>query len=152
MTIKTSVLLNWSLGQRSELLSCAGTGLLLKVVDWMSNTYWFNSRIVVVLDTKVYVYNFADLQLLHQIETSKNPKGTLFGILVVSSLSFSCFATSHLYATRPLSSAISTLFLPPPHPYPFHHTHHPPLLASSSLATSRLPSRLASPHLCTPTS
>lgn len=32
-------------------------------------------RIVVVLDTKVYVYNFADLQLLHQIETSKNPKG-----------------------------------------------------------------------------
>ncbi|PRP89425.1 WD repeat domain phosphoinositide-interacting protein 3 [Planoprotostelium fungivorum] len=32
-------------------------------------------RIVVVLENKVYVYNFADLQLLHQIETSPNPKG-----------------------------------------------------------------------------
>jgi len=32
-------------------------------------------RIVVVLENKVYVYNFADLQLLHQIETGKNPKG-----------------------------------------------------------------------------
>jgi len=32
-------------------------------------------RIVVVLESKVYVYNFADLQLLHQIETAKNPKG-----------------------------------------------------------------------------
>jgi len=32
-------------------------------------------RIVVVLESKVYVYNFADLQLLHQIETTPNPKG-----------------------------------------------------------------------------
>jgi len=32
-------------------------------------------RIVVVLDNKVYVYNFADLTLLHQIETTKNSKG-----------------------------------------------------------------------------
>jgi len=32
-------------------------------------------RIVVVLENKVYVYNFADLQLLHQIETCPNPKG-----------------------------------------------------------------------------
>eukprot|EP01114_Cavostelium_apophysatum_P010589 TRINITY_DN2449_c0_g2_i1.p1 TRINITY_DN2449_c0_g2~~TRINITY_DN2449_c0_g2_i1.p1 ORF type:complete len:355 (+),score=66.06 TRINITY_DN2449_c0_g2_i1:178-1242(+) len=32
-------------------------------------------RIVVVLENKVYVYNFADLQLLHQIETFSNPKG-----------------------------------------------------------------------------
>jgi len=32
-------------------------------------------RIVVVLENKVYVYNFADLQLLHQIETSNNPRG-----------------------------------------------------------------------------
>eukprot|EP01117_Protostelium_nocturnum_P000967 TRINITY_DN11298_c0_g1_i1.p1 TRINITY_DN11298_c0_g1~~TRINITY_DN11298_c0_g1_i1.p1 ORF type:complete len:353 (-),score=105.56 TRINITY_DN11298_c0_g1_i1:302-1360(-) len=32
-------------------------------------------RIVVVLESKVYVYNFADLQLLHQIETVSNPKG-----------------------------------------------------------------------------
>lgn len=32
-------------------------------------------RIVVVLENKVYVYNFADLQLLHQIETYSNPRG-----------------------------------------------------------------------------
>ncbi|OWM63506.1 hypothetical protein CDL15_Pgr019455 [Punica granatum] len=32
-------------------------------------------RIVVVLEQKVFVYNFADLKLLHQIETIANPKG-----------------------------------------------------------------------------
>lgn len=32
-------------------------------------------RIVVVLENKVYVYNFADLQLLHQVETYMNAKG-----------------------------------------------------------------------------
>jgi len=32
-------------------------------------------KIVVVLENKVYVYNFADLQLIHQIETCANPKG-----------------------------------------------------------------------------
>lgn len=32
-------------------------------------------RIVVVLELKIYVYNFADLKLLHQIETLSNTKG-----------------------------------------------------------------------------
>uniref|UniRef100_A0A803MMP7 Autophagy-related protein 18c n=1 Tax=Chenopodium quinoa TaxID=63459 RepID=A0A803MMP7_CHEQI len=32
-------------------------------------------RIVVVLEHKVYVYNFLDLKLLHQIETLANPRG-----------------------------------------------------------------------------
>ncbi len=32
-------------------------------------------RVVVVLERKVYVYNFADLKLVDQIETSANPKG-----------------------------------------------------------------------------
>lgn len=32
-------------------------------------------RIVVVLEFKTYVYNFADLKLLHQIETLPNTKG-----------------------------------------------------------------------------
>ncbi|CAI5506554.1 unnamed protein product [Closterium sp. Naga37s-1] len=32
-------------------------------------------RIVVVLEHKVYVYNFADLKLLHQLETLSNPRG-----------------------------------------------------------------------------
>ncbi|CAM6082963.1 unnamed protein product [Calypogeia fissa] len=32
-------------------------------------------RVVVVLEHKIYVYNFADLKLLHQIETIANPKG-----------------------------------------------------------------------------
>jgi len=34
-------------------------------------------RIVVALENKVYVYNFADLQLIHQIETTANPKGLI---------------------------------------------------------------------------
>ena len=32
-------------------------------------------RIVVVLEHKIYIYNFSDLKLLHQIETIPNPKG-----------------------------------------------------------------------------
>ncbi|KQK11384.1 autophagy-related protein 18a [Brachypodium distachyon] len=32
-------------------------------------------RIVVVLESKIFVYNFADLKLVHQIETAPNPKG-----------------------------------------------------------------------------
>ncbi len=32
-------------------------------------------RVVVVLEYKIYVYNFADLNLLHTIETVSNPKG-----------------------------------------------------------------------------
>ncbi|KAL8144472.1 hypothetical protein V2J09_017504 [Rumex salicifolius] len=32
-------------------------------------------RIVVILEHKVYVYNFLDLKLLHQIETLSNPRG-----------------------------------------------------------------------------
>jgi len=34
-------------------------------------------RIVVALENKVYVYNFGDLELIHQIETTSNPKGLL---------------------------------------------------------------------------
>ncbi|OAY42305.1 hypothetical protein MANES_09G169300v8 [Manihot esculenta] len=32
-------------------------------------------RIIVVLPQKIFVYNFADLKLVHQIETTLNPKG-----------------------------------------------------------------------------
>ncbi|XP_047327796.1 autophagy-related protein 18a-like [Impatiens glandulifera] len=32
-------------------------------------------RIMVVLEQKIFVYNFADLRMLHQIETTVNPKG-----------------------------------------------------------------------------
>lgn len=32
-------------------------------------------RVVVVLEHKIYVYNFMDLKLLHQIETLSNPRG-----------------------------------------------------------------------------
>ncbi|KAF9595832.1 hypothetical protein IFM89_005318 [Coptis chinensis] len=32
-------------------------------------------RIVVILEHKIYVYNFMDLRLLHQIETLSNPRG-----------------------------------------------------------------------------
>jgi WD repeat-containing protein 45 len=32
-------------------------------------------RIVVVLENKIFVYNFADLKLVHQVDTAPNPKG-----------------------------------------------------------------------------
>jgi hypothetical protein len=32
-------------------------------------------RVVVVLEYKIYVYNFADLKLIDHIETAANPKG-----------------------------------------------------------------------------
>ncbi|KAL2558440.1 Autophagy-related protein 18c [Forsythia ovata] len=35
-------------------------------------------RVVVVLEHKIYVYNFMDLKLLHQIETSANPRGLCY--------------------------------------------------------------------------
>jgi hypothetical protein len=47
-------------------------------------------RIVVVLEKKVYVYNFADLQLLHQIETAVNPKGSVFLFIGFCSCLFVC--------------------------------------------------------------
>lgn len=50
-----------------------------------------NHRIVVVLDTKVYVYNFADLQLLYQIETCKNPKGNYYLFALNNIIVFNTF-------------------------------------------------------------
>ncbi|GFZ15132.1 autophagy 18 D-like protein [Actinidia rufa] len=44
---------------RSNILALVGDGI----------------RIVVVLEHKIYVYNFTDLKLLHQIETLSNPRG-----------------------------------------------------------------------------
>jgi hypothetical protein len=32
-------------------------------------------RVVVVLESRVYVYNFADLRLIDAIDTCNNPKG-----------------------------------------------------------------------------
>jgi len=34
-----------------------------------------NDKVVVVLEKKTFVYNFSDLKLLDQIETSPNPRG-----------------------------------------------------------------------------
>lgn len=35
-------------------------------------------KIVVVLDGKIYVYNFSDIKLIDHIETAKNPRGIYF--------------------------------------------------------------------------
>lgn len=32
-------------------------------------------KIIVVVESKIYVYNFSDIKLLDSIETAKNPKG-----------------------------------------------------------------------------
>ncbi|KAK4774692.1 hypothetical protein SAY86_009627 [Trapa natans] len=47
-------------------------------------------RIVVVLEQKVFLYNFADLKLLHQIETIANPKGLCVVSQTVESLVLVC--------------------------------------------------------------
>ncbi|XP_058082586.1 autophagy-related protein 18a [Magnolia sinica] len=47
-------------------------------------------RIIVVLEQKIFVYNFADLKLLHQIETIANPKGLCSVSQVSGSLVLVC--------------------------------------------------------------
>ncbi|KAL0457956.1 UNVERIFIED_CONTAM: Autophagy-related protein 18a [Sesamum latifolium] len=47
-------------------------------------------RIVVVLEQKIFVYNFDDLKLLHQIETIANPKGLCAVTLVAGSFVLVC--------------------------------------------------------------
>lgn len=47
-------------------------------------------RIVVVLVQKIFVYNFSDLKLLHQIETIANPKGLCAVSHTVGSLVLVC--------------------------------------------------------------
>ncbi|KAA8543122.1 hypothetical protein F0562_021383 [Nyssa sinensis] len=47
-------------------------------------------RIVVVLEQKIFVYNFGDLKLLHQIETVSNPKGLCAVSQVAGSLVLVC--------------------------------------------------------------
>lgn len=48
------------------------------------------NRIVVVLEQKIFMYNFADLKLLHQIETIANPKGLCAVSQVTGSLVLVC--------------------------------------------------------------
>ncbi|KAE9460503.1 hypothetical protein C3L33_07594, partial [Rhododendron williamsianum] len=48
-------------------------GIILPVGG--SRCWLRRDRIVVVLEQKIFVYNFADLKLVHQIETISNPKG-----------------------------------------------------------------------------
>ncbi|KAL3827846.1 hypothetical protein ACJIZ3_016648 [Penstemon smallii] len=47
-------------------------------------------RIIVILEQKIFVYNFADLKLLHQIETIANPKGLCAVSQVAGSLVLVC--------------------------------------------------------------
>ena len=36
-----------------------------------------SDKVIVVLENKIYVYNFADLKLIDHIDTTKNPKGKI---------------------------------------------------------------------------
>ncbi|KAL2345396.1 hypothetical protein Fmac_006681 [Flemingia macrophylla] len=49
-----------------------------------------NDRIVVVVEQKIFVYNFMDLKLLHQIETIPNPKGLCSVSQLSDSLILAC--------------------------------------------------------------
>ena len=52
-------------------------------------------RIVVVLEHKIYVYNFGDLKLLHQIETIANPRGLCCLSPSSSSCVLACLGLHH---------------------------------------------------------
>jgi len=39
-------------------------------------------KIIVVLENKIYVYNFSDIKLLDHIETVKNPKGSVYFLII----------------------------------------------------------------------
>jgi len=45
-----------------------------------------SDKILVILETKLYVYNFSDLKLIDHIETTKNSKGVNFLSLTLSYL------------------------------------------------------------------
>lgn len=68
MIINTNVLVNSALN------------LLLKLLNLEKISKFFKTllriiRVVVVLDTRIYVYNFADLRLIDAIDTCLNTKG-----------------------------------------------------------------------------
>ncbi len=65
-------------------------------------------RVVVVLLNKIYVYNFADLNLLHHVDTVANPKGACMNREVVRdsppSLSIAAVCCTGLCALSPSTS------------------------------------------------
>ncbi|KAK9945626.1 hypothetical protein M0R45_011131 [Rubus argutus] len=69
---------------RCNILSIVGGGARPSVPHQQGD------RIVVVLEQKIFVYNFADLKLLHQIETIANPKGLCAVSQVAGSLVLVC--------------------------------------------------------------
>ena len=54
---------------------------------------WLCRSVVVVLQSKIYVYNFADLKLVDHIETISNPKGN--ALLVELHVVFLSVLTGH---------------------------------------------------------
>jgi hypothetical protein len=68
MTINRKQLVNFHLKLKLWQLSYAKTSKLFLSLS-------FNFRVVVVLENRVYVYNFADLRLIDAIDTCNNPKG-----------------------------------------------------------------------------
>jgi len=68
-------------------------------------------RIVIVLDTKVYVYNFSDLTALDQINTYPNPQGNFLLFLLFLCFLFFFFFFYVLLGLVALSSISSNLVL-----------------------------------------
>lgn len=60
-------------------------------------------RVVVVLQNKVYVYNFADLNLLDHLETVDNPRGTYISALTLSRYKFTSNFCTHYRVVRCMS-------------------------------------------------
>lgn len=55
-----------------DLVKCIGE---MSFRTKIKNVKLKNDRVVVVLEKKIFVYNFTDLKLLDQIETCPNPRG-----------------------------------------------------------------------------
>eukprot|EP00735_Rhodelphis_limneticus_P011667 TRINITY_DN47_c0_g1::TRINITY_DN47_c0_g1_i1::g.14732::m.14732 TRINITY_DN47_c0_g1::TRINITY_DN47_c0_g1_i1::g.14732 ORF type:complete len:407 (-),score=45.42,sp/Q93VB2/AT18A_ARATH/51.02/8e-133,WD40/PF00400.27/3.6e+03,WD40/PF00400.27/9.9e+03,WD40/PF00400.27/9.1,WD40/PF00400.27/0.0024,CPSF_A/PF03178.10/2.9,CPSF_A/PF03178.10/94 TRINITY_DN47_c0_g1_i1:991-2211(-) len=69
-------------------------------------------RIVVVLEYKIYVYNFADLKLLHQIETVSNPKGLCAVCPQTSKIVLACPALHRGHVRIEMYDIKKTSFVP----------------------------------------
>lgn len=60
------------LSNKLDLVKCIGE---MSFRSKIKNVKLKNDKVVVVLEKKIFVYNFTDLKLLDQIETCPNPRG-----------------------------------------------------------------------------
>ena len=97
-------------------------------------------RVVVVLEYKIYVYNFADLNLLHTIETASNPRG----LCSLCPDSRACVLACPGLQKGHVKAGAYTHYSPP-HPHTHTHSHcHSHTHTVHGASTCVVPSRSGS--------